>query len=127
MINFNHAWYFDRVAAEGSIARAAQSLSVAPSTISEQLREFERTRDGLEAAVAFVERVGVQGFLLNAALMATIEAKVPAYAARRMVYRGELPAVRRGPRGHWQLPLSVVERLRELYTLQANEAFVATA
>jgi len=43
MINFNHAWYFDRVAAEGSIARAAQSLSVAPSTISEQLREFERT------------------------------------------------------------------------------------
>jgi len=43
MINFNHAWYFDRVAAEGSIARAAQALSVAPSTISEQLREFERT------------------------------------------------------------------------------------
>ncbi|HNP58622.1 MAG TPA: hypothetical protein PK331_16665 [Gordonia sp. (in: high G+C Gram-positive bacteria)] len=54
-------------------------------------------------------------------------AGVPAYAVRRMVYRGELPAVRRGPRGHWQLPLSVVERLRELYTLQANEAFVAIA
>lgn len=42
MLNFNHAWYFDRVAAEGSIARAAQSLAVSQSTISEQLREFER-------------------------------------------------------------------------------------
>lgn len=54
-------------------------------------------------------------------------AGVPAYAVRRMVYRGELPAVRRGPRGHWQLPLSVVEDLRKLYALHANEAFVALA
>jgi hypothetical protein len=47
-----------------------------------EVREYDRTKDGLEAAVAFVERLGPQGFLLNAALMATIESKVPAYAAR---------------------------------------------
>jgi hypothetical protein len=49
-----------------------------------EVREFERTKDGLEAAVSFVERCGVQVFLLNAALMATIEStvKLPAYKER---------------------------------------------
>lgn len=79
-----------RLAAPASTARDRQERD--PITVVDEdgeVREFERTRDGLEAAVAFVERVGVQGFLLNAALMATIEAKVPAYAARVQAMREE--------------------------------------
>ncbi len=41
-LNFNHLYYFWIVAREGSIARAAELLDVAPPTISAQLRSLER-------------------------------------------------------------------------------------
>lgn len=75
-----------RLAAPASTpATTSSSAPRDPITVIDEdgeVREFERTKDGLERAVAFVERLGVQGFMLNAALMATIEAKVPSYAER---------------------------------------------
>ena len=42
-MNFNHLYYFHVVATEGSIAKAAQKLGLTQPTISEQLRELERS------------------------------------------------------------------------------------
>ncbi|HMB02775.1 MAG TPA: transcriptional activator NhaR [Isosphaeraceae bacterium] len=41
--NFNHLFYFWTVAREGSIARASESLLLAPPTISAQVRALERS------------------------------------------------------------------------------------
>ncbi len=43
MLNYNHLYYFHAVATEGSIARAAQALGVTQPTVSEQLRQLERS------------------------------------------------------------------------------------
>jgi LysR family transcriptional regulator, transcriptional activator of nhaA len=40
-INLNHLFYFHAVAREGSITAASRTLGVAPSTLSEQIRELE--------------------------------------------------------------------------------------
>jgi len=45
-MNFNHLYYFHVVATEGSIAKAAAKLGLTQPTISEQLRELERTLGG---------------------------------------------------------------------------------
>jgi LysR family transcriptional regulator, transcriptional activator of nhaA len=42
-MNFNHLYYFHVVATEGSIAKAAAKLGLTQPTISEQLRELERS------------------------------------------------------------------------------------
>jgi LysR family transcriptional activator of nhaA len=41
-LNFHHLHYFRAVAHAGSIARAVETLGVAPATVSEQLRQLER-------------------------------------------------------------------------------------
>jgi LysR family transcriptional activator of nhaA len=41
-LNFKQLYYFHAVATEGSIARAAKKLSVAPATISEQVKNLEK-------------------------------------------------------------------------------------
>ena len=43
MLNYNHLFYFHVVAAEGSVARAAERLGVTQPTISEQVRTLERS------------------------------------------------------------------------------------
>lgn len=43
MLNYNHLYYFHTAAVEGSIASAAQQLSVSQGTVSEQVRTLERT------------------------------------------------------------------------------------
>jgi LysR family transcriptional activator of nhaA len=43
MLNYNHLYYFHTAALEGSIASAAQKLSVSQGTVSEQVRTLERT------------------------------------------------------------------------------------
>lgn len=45
MLNYNHLYYFHTAAIEGSIASAAQKLSVSQGTVSEQVRTLERTLD----------------------------------------------------------------------------------
>ncbi|CAN5506043.1 LysR family hpxDE operon transcriptional regulator HpxR [soil metagenome] len=45
MLNFNHVHYFHVVATEGSIVRAAEKLGLAQATVSEQIRQLERTLD----------------------------------------------------------------------------------
>ena len=42
-MNYNHVYYFHIVAAEGSIVRGAERLGVTQPTVSEQLRQLERT------------------------------------------------------------------------------------
>lgn len=42
MLNYNHLYYFHRVASAGSIARAAESLGVTQPTVSEQIKQLER-------------------------------------------------------------------------------------
>lgn len=42
-LNYNHVYYFHVVAAEGSIVRGAERLGVTQPTVSEQLRQLERT------------------------------------------------------------------------------------
>ena len=44
--------YFVEVAAEGSIARAAEKLGVAQPTVSEQIRQLERTLGGIGHATS---------------------------------------------------------------------------
>lgn len=43
VLNFNHLYYFHVAAAEGSIARAAEKLALAQPTVSEQVRQLERS------------------------------------------------------------------------------------
>jgi LysR family transcriptional regulator, transcriptional activator of nhaA len=43
LINYNHLYYFHVTASEGSIARAAERLGVGQPTVSEQVRQLERT------------------------------------------------------------------------------------
>lgn len=45
-MNFNHLYYFHVVATEGSIAKAAAKLGLTQPTVSEQLRDLERTLGG---------------------------------------------------------------------------------
>ena len=42
VLNYNHLYYFHRVASAGSIARAAESLGVTQPTVSEQIKQLER-------------------------------------------------------------------------------------
>lgn len=42
MLNYNHLYYFHVAATEGSLAKAAEKLEIAQSTVSEQLRALER-------------------------------------------------------------------------------------
>ncbi|ACY17321.1 LysR family transcriptional regulator [Haliangium ochraceum] len=44
--NFNHLHYFHIVASEGSLARAAERLGLAQSTLSTQVRQLERDLEG---------------------------------------------------------------------------------
>lgn len=43
MLNYNHVYYFHVAASEGSVARAADQLGVTQPTVSEQIRQLERT------------------------------------------------------------------------------------
>lgn len=43
MLNFNHVYYFHVAASEGSVARAADALGVTQPTVSEQIRQLEKT------------------------------------------------------------------------------------
>lgn len=43
VLNYNHLYYFHRVAAAGSIAQAAEHLGVTQPTVSEQIKQLERT------------------------------------------------------------------------------------
>ncbi len=51
MLNYNHVYYFHVTAEEGSFAAAAQRLGVTQPTVSEQIRQLERT-----VGVALFER-----------------------------------------------------------------------
>ncbi|MEO8707178.1 MAG: LysR family transcriptional regulator [Kofleriaceae bacterium] len=53
MLNYNHLYYFHVTASEGTIARAAEKLGVGQPTVSEQIRQLERTLE-----TALFERVG---------------------------------------------------------------------
>jgi LysR family transcriptional activator of nhaA len=52
VLNYNHLYYFHRVADAGSIARAAESLGVTQPTVSEQVKLLERA-----LGVALFQRV----------------------------------------------------------------------
>jgi LysR family transcriptional activator of nhaA len=52
VLNYNHLYYFHRVADAGSIARAAEALGVTQPTVSEQIKQLERT-----LGVALFQRV----------------------------------------------------------------------
>ncbi|MDZ7735823.1 MAG: transcriptional activator NhaR [Gammaproteobacteria bacterium] len=63
-LNYNHLYYFWIVAREGTVARAAEILHLAPQTISGQLGEFEVrldarlfTRDGRKLALTDTGRL----------------------------------------------------------------------
>jgi LysR family transcriptional regulator, transcriptional activator of nhaA len=43
VLNYNHLFYFHVAASEGSVARAAERLHVTQPTVSEQIRQLERT------------------------------------------------------------------------------------
>ena len=43
MLNYNHVYYFHVAASEGSVARAADQLGVTQPTVSEQIRQLEKT------------------------------------------------------------------------------------
>lgn len=43
MINYNHLYYFHVTAAEGTVAKAAEKLGVGQPTVSEQIRQLERS------------------------------------------------------------------------------------
>jgi len=43
VLNYNHVYYFHVAATEGSVARAADVLEVTQPTVSEQIRQLERT------------------------------------------------------------------------------------
>jgi LysR family transcriptional activator of nhaA len=43
VLNFNHVYYFHVAASEGSVARAAEQLGVTQPTVSEQIRQLEKT------------------------------------------------------------------------------------
>lgn len=43
VLNYNHLYYFHRVAGAGSIARAADALGVTQPTVSEQIKQLERS------------------------------------------------------------------------------------
>jgi LysR family transcriptional activator of nhaA len=45
VLNFNHVYYFHVAASEGSVARAAERLGVTQPTVSEQIRQLEKTLD----------------------------------------------------------------------------------
>ena len=53
MLNYNHLYYFHLVANEGSLTAAAERLGVSLSTVSEQVRQLERS-----LGVALFERGG---------------------------------------------------------------------
>ncbi|GGX45241.1 transcriptional activator NhaR [Saccharospirillum salsuginis] len=59
-LNYNHLLYFWTVANEGSVARAAEALSLTPQTISGQLKTLEQSAGG-----ALFERAG-RGLTLTA-------------------------------------------------------------
>lgn len=80
MMNFNHVYYFHVVAVEGSIARAAQVLRVTQSTVSEQIREFERALDS-----KLFERVPGGLRLTEAGRQAYDHTRVMFQAAERLV------------------------------------------
>lgn len=42
-VNYNHLYYFNLIAAEGSIASAARKVDLSSSTLSEQLRQLEES------------------------------------------------------------------------------------
>jgi LysR family transcriptional regulator, transcriptional activator of nhaA len=43
VLNYNHVYYFHVAASEGSVARAADRLGVTQPTVSEQIRQLERS------------------------------------------------------------------------------------
>jgi len=43
VLNYNHVYYFHVAASEGSVARAAERLGVTQPTVSEQIRQLEKT------------------------------------------------------------------------------------
>ena len=43
VLNYNHVYYFHVAASEGSVARAAEHLGVTQPTVSEQIRQLEKT------------------------------------------------------------------------------------
>jgi LysR family transcriptional regulator, transcriptional activator of nhaA len=43
VLNYNHVYYFHVAASEGSVARAADQLGVTQPTVSEQIRQLEKT------------------------------------------------------------------------------------
>jgi LysR family transcriptional activator of nhaA len=61
VLNYNHLYYFHRVAGAGSIARAADALGVTQPTVSEQIKQLERS-----LGVALFQRV-VGGLRLTSA------------------------------------------------------------
>ncbi len=76
MLNYNHLHYFHVVASEGSIVRAADRLGLAQPTVSEQLRQlerslekplFERTPSGLKLTDAGRQAFAQTTVMFNAA------------------------------------------------------------
>lgn len=80
MLNYNHLYYFHLTAGEGSIARAAERLSVGVPTVSEQIRQLER-----ELGAALFERLGGKLRLTAAGRAAFEHTSVMFRAGERLV------------------------------------------
>lgn len=80
MLNYNHLYYFHVTASEGSIARAAEHLSVGVPTVSEQIRQLERV-----LGTALFERVGGKLHLTAAGRSAFEHTSVMFRAGERLV------------------------------------------
>lgn len=80
MLNYNHLHYFHVTAAEGSVARAAERLGVGQPTVSEQIRQLERS-----LATPLFERVGGKLKLTEAGRAAFEHTSVMFRASERLV------------------------------------------
>lgn len=80
MLNYNHLYYFHLIAAEGSVAAAAQRLGVRQPTVSEQLKALEKT-----LGVALFERTTAGLKLTDAGRLAFEHTSVMFRAGERLV------------------------------------------
>jgi LysR family transcriptional activator of nhaA len=81
VLNYNHLFYFHVAASEGSVARAAERLGVTQPTVSEQIRQLERT-----LSVTLFERTRSGMRLTHAGRQAFAHTSVMFRAGERLVH-----------------------------------------
>jgi LysR family transcriptional activator of nhaA len=80
LLNYNHLYYFHVTATEGSVARAAERLDVGQPTVSEQVRQLERS-----LATPLFERTGGKLRLTDAGRQAYEHTSIMFRAGERLV------------------------------------------